>query len=259
MDLQSASGLGMGAGRIGERLFCAMGLAQKAPIIFESCQSLPFGGVMFLLPFLLECGLMTYRNHYSQRLKGYYSFDNLLIIIAFIYLCRIKSFERIKHYSPGELGKLFGYDRIPEVKKLRGLLREITDQKCAAHWGAALSKSWIDEEKPQLYYVDGHVQVYHGYLANLGKKHVSGQRLCLPGVMEFWVNACDGSPYFYVTADVNEKMNEILSDDIIPELLKLHPVSEERKRLMAEDLDEPVFTLVFDREAYSPKFFADLW
>jgi hypothetical protein len=249
----------MGAYRIAERLMCAMGLAETAPVIFESCRTLPFGGVMFLLPFLLECGLMTYRNHYSQRLKGYYSFDNFLIIIAFIYLCRIRSFERIKHYSPGEFGKLFGYDRIPEVKKFRGMLREITDQKCAAQWSAALSQSWIDEEKPELYYVDGHVQVYHGYMANLGKKHVSRQRLCLPGVMEFWVNASDGSPYFYVTSDVNEKMNEILSDDIIPELLKLHPVSEERKQLMAKDPDEPVFTLIFDREAYSPKFFSDLW
>jgi len=43
-----------------------------------------------------------------------------------------------------------------------------------------------------LYYIDGHVRVYHGYPANLGKKHVSRQRLCLPGVMEFWVNALGG-------------------------------------------------------------------
>ena len=249
----------MCANRVEERLMCAMGLSQGARIEFESCQTIPFGGVMFLLPFLLECGLMSYRQHYSQREGGYYNFDNLLVIIAFIYLCRIKSFEQIKQYSPGELGKLVGYDRVPEVKTLRGMLSEITAQNCADKWAASLSESWISSENPRLYYIDGHVQVYHGYLANLGKKHVSRERLCLPGVMEFWVNASDGSPYFYITAQVNEKMIEILDDHIIPHLLKLHPVSEERHKKMQENPDEPVFTLVFDREAYSPAFFIRLW
>ena len=85
-------------------------------------------------------GLMSYRSHYRQRQSGYYSFDNLIIIIAFIYLCRIKSFERIKHYSPGEFGKLVGYDRIPEVKTLRGMVGEITAQKRADLWLPRLAK-----------------------------------------------------------------------------------------------------------------------
>jgi hypothetical protein len=249
----------MAATRVEERLMCAMGFSSAAEVRFESCWTIPFGGVMFLLPFLLECGLMSYGNHYSQRLKGYYNFDNLFIITAFIYLCRIKSFEHLKHHSCGEFGKLVGYDRIPEVKKLRGMIREITAQKCVDKWAAELSQSWIAEDEPELYYIDGHVQVYHGYLANLGKKHVSRQRLCLPGVMEYWVNANDGKPYFYVTAAVNEKMIEMLNEKIVPKLLELHPVSDEHKKRMLEDENEPLFTLVFDREAYSPEFFAMLW
>ena len=249
----------MGTSRVDERLLCAFGLSKEAPVRFESSEALPFGGVMLLLPFLLECGLLSYRNHYNQRSSGYYNFDNLFILIAFLYLCRIKSFEQIKHHSPGEFGKLIGYDRIPEVKTLRSMVREITDQKRTDDWTAALSKSWIDQENPELYYVDGHLQVYHGYLANLGKKHVSRQRLCLPGVMEFWINSSDGSPYFFVTAEVNEKMGEMLTEEIIPELLKLHPVSDEHKKRMEENPDEPLFTLVFDREAYSLSLFARLW
>ena len=259
MYLQSADGMGMATTRTEERIMSALGLCVAAPVKFESCQTIPFGGVMLLLPFLLECGLMSYSNHYTQRPKGYYNFDNLLIIIAFIYLCRIKSFEQIKNYSPGEFGKLVGYDRIPEVKKLRGMVAELTSQKCANQWASSLSKTWITGEEPEVYYVDGHVQVYHGYLAHLGKKHVSRQRLCLPGVMEFWVNASDGNPYFYITADVNEKMIEMLTNEIVPQLLELHPVSDEHKKRMQEDEDEPLFTIVFDREAYSPEFFAMLW
>jgi hypothetical protein len=257
--LQSADGLGMAASRVEERFLSSLGLCVSAPVEFESCQTVPFGGVMLLLPFLMECGLMSYRNHYSQRQKGFYNFDNLLIIIAFIYLCRIKSFEQIKLHSPGELGKLVGYDRIPEVRTIRRMVRQITTQKCADKWVAELSGHWIAQDQPELYYIDGHVQVYHGYLAHLGKKHVSRQRLCLPGMMEFWVNACDGSPYFYVTADVNEKMIEMLTDEIVPELLKLHPVSDDHKKRMEEDKDEPLFTIVFDREAYCPEFFDMLW
>jgi len=238
---------------------CAFGISGTAPVKFESCQAIPFGGVMLLLPFLLECGLMSYTNHYKERQKGYYNYDNLLIIIAFFYLCRIKSFEQTKLYSPGEFGKLVGYDRVPEVKKLRGLVEELNSQKCADKWAVSLSQKWICDEKPELYYIDGHVQVYHGYLANLGKKHISRQRLCLPGIMEFWVNASDGTPYFYVTADVNEKMIEMLTDEIVPQLLELHPPSDEQKKLMEENEDEPIFTLVFDREAYSPEFFSILW
>ena len=202
---------------------------------------------------------MSYRHHYPQRERGFYSYDNLLIIIAFIYLCRIKSFEQIKQYSPGEFGKLVGYDRIPEVKKLRGMISELTSYQKVETWAKSLSQDWISGDSPELYYIDGHVKVYHGYLAHLGKKHVSRQRLCLPGVMEFWVNALDGNPYFYVTADVNEKMGEILNDDIVPQLLELHPASEERTQIMEANPEEPVFTLVFDRESYSPKFFSELW
>jgi len=249
----------MAASRVEERFMSSLGLSGSAPVAFESCQTVPFGGVMLLLPFLMECGLMSYRNHYSQRLKGYYNFDTLLIIIAFIYLCRIKSFEQVKLHSPGELGKLIGSDRSPEVKTIRRMVGQITDQKCADKWIAELSRTWIAQEEPELYYIDGHVQVYHGYLANLGKKHVSRQRLCLPGMMEFWVNASDGSPYFYITADVNEKMIEMLTDEIVPKLLKLHPVTDEHKKRMEEDKDEPLFTIVFDREAYSPEFFDMLW
>ena len=47
-------------------------------------------------------------------------------------------------------------------------------------------------------------------------------------------------------------MGEVLHEKIIPELIRLHPVSPEQKKRMEECPDEPLFTLVFDREIYSP-------
>ena len=249
----------MAATRVEERLFGLLGLVNYNPVLFESSRSISFGGVMLLLPFLLECGLLSYRNHYHQRKGGYYNFDSLFILMAQLYLCRIKSFEQSKHLSAGDWGKMIGYDRIPEVKKLRSLVHEITDQKRCAQWSAELAEQWVRDEEPELYYIDGHVQVYHGSLAQLGKKHVSRQRLCLPGMMEFWVNSCTGMPFFFVTAQVNEKMMEIMETQLIPQLLKLHPISEQQQNLLDTNPDYPIFTLVFDREAYSPALFKRLW
>jgi hypothetical protein len=248
----------MGATRVEERINCAFGLTSVKPLRFETAESIPFGGVLFLLPFLVESGLMSYRSHYGAR-SGYYSFDVLILTLSFFYLLRIKNVEQSKLYNPGEFGKLIGYDRIPEVKKLRGMIKELTNQGQCHQWGEDLSRSWIEDQSSELYYIDGHVQVYHGYLAELGKKHVSRQRLCLPGMMEFWVNSPEGLPFFFITAEVNEKMIEMLKAEIIPRLLKLHPLSEQQQELMASDPNYPLFTLVFDREAYSSVFFKYLW
>jgi hypothetical protein len=134
-----------------------------------------------MLLFLIECGLLTYRDHYGER-KGYYSLNLLVITLSFPYLLRVKSIESSKHCNPGEFGKLIGYDRMAEVKTLRSMIAELTGEKKCSAWGKTLANKWMGEEMPELYYVDGHVQVYHGQLATLGKKHVSRQRLYLPGM-----------------------------------------------------------------------------
>jgi len=250
--------VGMACTRAEERVYSAFGLLPVNPVRFESCHSIPNGGVMLLLPFLIECGLLSYRSHYDER-RGYYTFESLLITLSFFALWRIKAVEQSKQYNPGEMGKLIGYDRTPEVKKLRGMIHELTDAGKCEDWGKSLSSKWIKEEEPELYYVDGHVQVYHGYLAELGKKHVSRQKLCLAGMTEFWVNSSQGLPFFFITAEVNEKMIEMLEDEVIPRLLELHAISEEQQKQMDENPHYPLFTLVFDREAYSPALFKRLW
>ena len=248
----------MACTRMEARVYSAFGFFPVNPVRFESCHSIPNGGVMLLLPFLIECGLLTYRTCYDER-RGYYTFESLLITLSFFFLLRIKAVEQSKLYNPGEMGKLIGYDRIPEVKKLRGMLHELTLAGKCEDWGKSLSMKWIKEEEPELYYVDGHVQVYHGYLAELGKKHVSRQKLCLAGMSEFWVNSSAGLPFFFITAEVNEKMIEMLEDKIIPRLMELHTISEEQQKQMEANADYPRFTLVFDREAYSPALFKRLW
>jgi hypothetical protein len=231
---------------------------EDTPINFEPCESVPQAGVLFLLPFLLQTGLLSFKDHFQELKKGYYHITFTILFIALMYLRRIKNPEQLKHYSPGEFGKIMGLDRVPEAKCLRTKLKGIAEQKKSWQWNIDLAKKWAHREENEFYYIDGHVQVYNGYKAKLGKKHVARQKLCLPGMQEFWVNNKEGMPYFYITGQVNEKLLEMLETQIIPTLLEEIP-SKYRQEELDNDPNLPRFTLVFDREAYSPAFFQRLW
>ncbi len=242
----------MAACNIEERAAAARGALEATPIAFGNHESLPFGGVLLLLPFLLETGLLSFQHHYRELDPGYYYIDTIVLLTAFMYLCRIQNPEQLKKVNPGDFGKLLGLDRIPEAKCLRKKTKEIYNQDKSSQWSMELAKSWADIEQANFYYIDGHVQQYHGHAANLGKKYLSRQKLCLPGMQEFWVNNRQGMPYFYVTGQVNEKLQQMIEEQIIPMLLEQIHTTEKSP-------EEPLFTIVFDREAYSPKFFGRLW
>lgn len=249
---------GIGATNIDDRSKASNHEIEETPVKFENCQSVANGGVLFLLPFLIETGLFSFQKHYQELKKGYYYINFIIQLLAFMYLCRIKNPEQLKSVSPGEFGKLLGVDRIPQAKCLRAKVKQISDQKKAVCWNKDLASYWSTEEENEFYYIDGHIQVYYGQNAKLGKKHVSRQKLCLPGMQEFWVNNKEGMPYFYVTGNVNEKLQFAIVNEIIPKLINDIPCKYSSGELEA-DKKLPRFTLVFDREAYSPILFKQLW
>lgn len=250
--------MGTGATRVEERALATAHRVETTPVQFEPCQTVPGAGVLLLLPFLEQTGLFSFRSHYQELAKGYYYIDFVVLFLSFMYLRRIKNPEKLKYHSPGEFGKIMGLDRVPEAKCFRGKLAEICSQQKSAQWNMALANQWALAGENEFYYIDGHVQVYNGYQATLGKKHVSRQKLCLPGMQEFWINDKNGMPYFYVTGQVNEKLLEMLDKHIIPALLNEMPCKYSGQEL-ADDPGLPLFTVVFDREAYSPVFFQKLW
>ena len=103
-------------------------------------------------------------------------------------LCRIKTVEQLQYESPGELGKLLGLDRVPEVRCLRNKLTELSKDQAPEKWAGLLSRQWLEDD-PDLagtLYVDGHVRLYHGKQTALPKRYVSRQRLCLRGTTDYW-------------------------------------------------------------------------
>jgi len=211
-----------------------------------------------MLPSLLSQGLLKASAVLSPLRKGYYGLMSILLVLSFMFLSRIKCPEQLKTCKVGELGRLIGLDRIPEAKCLRYKIEQIVNQDKADELSRALLHEWVDKEGDAFFYIDGHVRVYHGRLARLPKRYVSREKLCLCGTTEFWVNNELGMPLMVVTGELNEKLKEIILNEILP-VLKKEAVSHVTYGQLDADPDLARFTMVFDREAYDLGFFKDLW
>ena len=203
-------------------------------------------------------GLMGYKQHYQQIENVYYDLGTTILFLSFMYLCRVHNPEQLRYISPGEFGKLLGLYRIPEARFLRARLKQIVQQNKSEQWGMSQASELARAEGTTIYYIDGHAKVYCGDQANLGKKHISRLKLYMPDIMEFWVNNHQWMPYFVVTGEVNEKLGEMLSGQIIPRL-KDQVALVVGKQELKKDPELPRFTMTFDREEYSPKTFKGYW
>jgi hypothetical protein len=108
-----------------------------------------------------------------------------------------------------------------------------------------------------VFYADGHVRVYHGKLTNLPRRYVARERLCLRGTTDYWVNAMDGRPFFVLSCAVDPGLLTVLREQIVPRLKADVPNQPTQEQLEADPLLSR-FTIVFDREGYSPQFFAQM-
>ena len=132
--------------------------------------------------------------------------------------------------------------------------------EAAERWAAHLSREWMqaDPQAAGTLYVDGHVRVYHGSKSAPPRRYVSRQRLCLRGISDYWVNDAVGQPFFVVEKTVDPGLLETLRKDIVPRLLREVP-NQTTEEELKENPHRSRFVLVFDREGYSPGFFAEMW
>lgn len=247
------AGIGVGATNVMQRVAAMVGDIKEVSIEFQNTLDVPKGGVLFALPALLATGLLQNARHYFKLPNGYYGLDSIFILIAFMSLARIKSVERLRYCAPGEWGKILGLDRIPEVRTLREKLKILSEKGELVKYSADLSTQWMrdDLKEAALFYIDGHVRVYHGSQTKLPRHHVARQRLCLRATTDYWVNAMDGQPFFYINKAVDPGLIKVVEEEIIPRLKKEMPNQISPEKLA----DNPLlssFTLIFDREGYSP-------
>lgn len=243
--------------------------AGPANVEFKEHEALCGAGLLFLLPALLGQGLLKTKEVYHFPQNHYYGLESIMLTLAFMALARIKNPEQLKQCKPGEIGKIIGLDRIPEVRCLREKIKFLSDQQQAQNLNHLLIDYWYSHpsEEASFLYIDGHVRIYYGYEANLPAKFISRQKLCLSATTEYWVNDAAGLPVMMATGELTEKLQHAIEHYIIPELQKTKllasssAISKEKTddNPAPSDTASPVCTLVFDREAYEPAFFDRLW
>jgi len=249
--------MGRGATATLERMAASVGLLTEVEPRFERAVDLPHGGVLLALPALLVSGLLSRANKYFSLPAGFYGLKTIFLLLAFLSLARIKSIEALRYQAPGEWGKLLGVDRAPEVRTIRGKLKHLADQEHAFSWSAELCEDWMAEapEDAAVLYIDGHVRVYHGTTKTLPRHYVARQRLCLSATADYWVNAMDGQPFLVVSQAVDPGLLQVMEHQLIPRLEEDVPNQPSQQQL-DDDPSLHRFTVVFDREGYSPAFLA---
>jgi hypothetical protein len=260
-QIDSEAEMGYATTRSLERVAAAMGALESAPIQFEPAQDVSQGGVLWALPALLATGLLSFTQQFYALPKGFYGIDSIFLLLALMALARIPSIEQLRYAAPGEWGNLLGLDRVPEVRTLRAKLELLCREAGrAVRWHTALAREWMARPSASdlVFYADGHVRVYHGDLTALPRHYVARERLCMRATTDYWIHAMDGQPFFYINKEVDPGLIATLRHDLVPFLERHAPLSPEWQKRMEGNPRQHRFTLVFDREAYSPELFAEM-
>jgi hypothetical protein len=257
-DAQAGTQIGVGATNTPDRAAAARGLINAVKSQFQACLDVPMVGLLCALPAVLANGLLSGIDKLG-KIQGYYSLTQILLVLVFMMLARIRSVEQLRGYAPGEFGKLIGLDRIPEVRCLRSKMDDIAGEGHVDQWACALSEGWLQEVKDRLgfLYIDGHIKVYGGQV-ELPRRFVSRQRLCLRGISSYWVNDAIGQPFFVIEKQIDPGLIGVIKNDIVPRLIEEVP-GQPSEEALAADPHLHRFVIVFDREGYSPDFFKHLW
>lgn len=123
-------------------MLCSLSQGGHAQPMFEQSQALCGAGILFLLPALLSLGLLKTKEVYQLPPSHYYGLESVVLTLAFMALARIKNPEQLKLCKPGEIGRIIGLDRMPEVKCLREKIKALSDQKQSVHLNNLLIGQW---------------------------------------------------------------------------------------------------------------------
>ena len=247
----AAAAMGRAARDVGGRVAASLGLLAERLPSFEATATVANGGVLTAVPALLQAGLLRHASLLHIP-PGFYGLRSVLLLLAFMFLARVRNAERLRYEQPGEWGALLGLDRCPEARTLRRKLDQLAADPEALHaWRAALAGQWAadDPATAATLFVDGHVKLYSGK-ANLPKHFVARQKLQLPAAAGYWLNALGGAPLLCIHKQVDPKMVAEIRHGIVPQLEALGLLAP-----AAGAAAEPHLTLVFDREGWSPQLF----
>jgi hypothetical protein len=228
-----------------DRCMACAGLLDDASPLFAQKEAVPFAGVLFALPALVQSGIFRLgAKHYGEIGPAFFGLRTTLLILLFMALWRIKSPEALKEQDPAALGLVLGLDRVPEVKTIRRKLNRLAILHKAEAFGRDLASQRVELHGAVMgyLYVDGHVRAYHGK-RDIPKAHVARMRISMPATTDYWVGDERGDPLFVLTADANAGLSQALPG-ILDEVRDL--VGDRR------------VTIVFDRGGWNLQLFKEI-
>ena len=234
------------ADRSGDRALARMGVLHDAVPLFGDHLELPRAGVLMAIPILQRHGgLEVFLRLYDTLGPGFYGLRTTVTSLFLLALLRIKRPENLKEYSPEQLGRVVGLDRMAEVKTLRRKLTILAERKQGHQLMNELARLRLDQDEDRLafLYLDGHIREYSGN-AELAKAKKAQRSVATRAATDTWLHDSDGAPLLVVTSEMNEGLT-----------LMLEAIVLDAKKLVAEGQR---LTVLFDRGGWSPKLFAQL-
>jgi len=243
---------------VSERVLAAK-TGTSCELKFSNQTDLQHAGVLLALPALLSQGLLKYQSDFELD-KAYYPTSSVFLSLAILALLRVKTLSGVDGLPSGELGRMIGLDRIPEVKTLRVRIAQFSQITDITAWRLNLSRGWMEgvAELSAVLYIDGHVKLYFGKDKPPPKRFVSRMRLSLSGTTDYWVNDAIGQPFFVINKTISKGLISIIKEELIDRFIQDVPNQPSDEELSG-DKYKSRFMLVFDREGYSPDFFYELW
>ena len=234
------------ADRSGDRALARLGFLQDAAPLFGDHPELPRAGVLLAVPALqAHGGLAVFTRLYESLGPAFYGLRTTVLSLLLLALLRIKRPENLKEYSPEQLGRLLGLDRMAEVKTLRRKLTLLAQQRKGRELMNELARLRLsqDDERLAFLYVDGHIREYSGK-ADLAKAKKAQRSVATCAATDTWLHDTDGEPLLVVTSEMNAGLTQML-EAIVSEAKTLVPAGQR-------------LTVLFDRGGWSPRLFARL-
>ena len=143
----AAATMGRATRDVAGRVAASLGLGAVRAPRFEHLAAVPWGGLLVLLPTLLQNGLLRRADLLPALHRAFYNVADVLLLLAFLLLARQHTAQSLARQAPGEWGALLGLDRVPDVKTFRAKLHELAaDGPAVSAWHAALAADWLQAD-----------------------------------------------------------------------------------------------------------------
>jgi hypothetical protein len=232
--------------RCGDRCLARLGLLDDAAPLFGNQEELPRAGVLLALPVLqAHGGLEVFARVFGSIGPAFYGLRTTVLSLVLLALLRIKRPENVKEYSPEQLGRLLGLDRMAEVKTLRRKLTQLAERGQGHALMNELARLRVAQnaERVAFLYLDGHVREYSGK-EPLAKTKKAQRSVATCAATDTWLHDADGAPLLVVTSEMNAGLTQVLE-----------PIVRAAKALLPVDRR---LTVLFDRGGWSVRLFAHL-